>query len=161
MDICPGFWEWLEVMREAGRVASIKRVLGELSDQDDSLSTWASARDSWFLPDNDLMANSLPAITAWVYNQRWNSRDKYTLSATAQFFSTVAADLFLVAYAKGNGLTLVTQEAPCNGPAQVKIPTVCNGVGVLCINLTDMLRAERVVMRTCAKTGCVSDCHRA
>jgi len=55
MDICPGFWDWLEVMKKADRIASIQRVLTELADQEDALKTWAFNRADWFLPDNDQM----------------------------------------------------------------------------------------------------------
>ena len=157
MDICPGFWDWLEAMKNADRIVSINRVFGEITDQEDKLCDWAKARVGWFLPDNDQMAKSLPEVSTWVHSAVV-SGSPYDQPAKTKWMGN-GADQYLVAYAKGNGLTLVTQEIHSNKPTEVKIPTVCRGLNVPCLNLFKMLRDEGAVMRMCSKPECSSDCH--
>ena len=45
-DIAPRFWELIDEMIEVGRIACPTRVLGELLDGQDDLSTWARERRS-------------------------------------------------------------------------------------------------------------------
>jgi len=50
------------------------------------------------------------------------------------------ADVWLVAFGKHHGWTVVTEEGWSQNPAKPKINNVCAAEDVTCINCTDMLR---------------------
>lgn len=51
--------------------------------------------------------------------------------------------VYLISYALAHGHTVVTHEVPANTIGKVKIPNVCTGMGINCINSFTMLRRER------------------
>lgn len=57
------------------------------------------------------------------------------------------ADRYVIAFARLNGLTVVTHETPArtkkNPPRTHYIPDVCRSLGVPCIDLVQLMRAER------------------
>lgn len=59
----------------------------------------------------------------------------------SNFFN--GADYWLVAYALEYKCTIVTHEIPTNSTKKVKIPNVCNGLDLDCINPFEMLRREK------------------
>ena len=64
-DICPAFWEWLDIQNLAGKVASIKEVLDELLVGDDELAEWANERcgDYFINPDDDVVERISASVT--------------------------------------------------------------------------------------------------
>ena len=59
-DFCPAFWDWIDVEHEAGRVASIEKVRGELVGGDDDLADWAKVRPNSFFVAPDAAVPSEP-----------------------------------------------------------------------------------------------------
>lgn len=138
MEVCPGFWHWLESMNKSSRLFSIDRISDELQKCDDVLCTWAKTQgDGFFLPFDDLAAACLSDVTTWIESQQ-----RFRRSAKDLF--NAGADLFLIAYAKARSYTLVTQEVPApESKTKVKIPDVCDGVGVGYISLWELLKVEK------------------
>lgn len=101
-DLCPGFWEWLDVVNGDGRVISLVSVLDELRAGEDDLSEWAKARAGLFPQLRPEVGANLRALS------RWAKSGFYTDGAVATFLD--AADYFLVATAVTSGDTLVTLE---------------------------------------------------
>ncbi|MBN2022321.1 MAG: DUF4411 family protein [Pirellulales bacterium] len=147
-EICPGFWKALVVQHQADRVVSIDKVREELvkvqgttedSDEEDRdlLSDWA--RDS--VPSIFFKKVQDPAVIE-VFQEmvRWvTSQEQYTPAAKAEFASV--ADGWLVAYAKANGLVVVTREAyRPDAKASVPIPNVCHEFHVEHVNTFEMLK---------------------
>ena len=135
-DFCPAFWDWLIAKQEMGDVFSVGRVGDEVGGADDQLSQWVRERGAAFFratAEEDLP--SLEAIRAWASEQR------YEPAAINIFLQS--ADYYLVAQAHAGGHTVVTQEVPANSLRKVKIPNVCLGMRVSCLNTFQMLRRER------------------
>src|SRR5262249_49725186 len=119
---CPGFWKGLIVQHENKRVFSIDRVLEELVAQDDELSEWAqdTAPETFFKKTQDqAVIGMFRRIVTWV-----NAQPQFIPGAKDEFAS--AADCWVIAYAKVNGLTVVTHEelAP-DAKKTVPMPNVC------------------------------------
>ena len=129
--LCPGFWDSLVWHHSQGSVLSLDKVREEIGDEGDALAKWAAT----IIPASAFAASSgSEVILQYAEMQVWaNSQAQYTAAARAEFASV--ADAWLVAYAKANDLTLVTQEvyAP-NIKARIPIPNVCKAFDV---NYTD------------------------
>ena len=135
-DFCPAFWDWMQERHQAGVVLSIESVGGELVSGNDDLAEWAAQRGAnFFRPQTQAGMVALDAVTRWV------SERGYPESAIAMFVQT--ADGYLVAEALAGGHTVVTLENRTQSRQKIKIPDVCAGVGVECIDTFSMLRRER------------------
>jgi hypothetical protein len=151
-DICPGFWTALVRQSRFGNVCSIDRVKGELLDEGDRLADWIdrTVPDGFFKATADQrVIQTFGDMTKWAH-----SEDQFTAEAKAAFASDV--DGWLVAFAKVNGLIVVTHEeyAP-QAKRIVKIPNVCVEFEVDYCNTFDMLRDvdERFVLRRRRRRG--------
>ena len=137
-DICPGFWECLLWHHDGScRVLSIDKVKKELERGGDDLTKWVAsiAPSTCFSSTNDgSVIGQYGHIMAWVQGQ-----GQFYQEAKAGFAS--GADGWLIAYAKVNGLILVTHEtlAP-EAQRTVPMPNVCKAFGVAYVNTFDMLR---------------------
>ena len=104
--------------------------------QDDALSDWLKANDdpSWVLPvDDEATQLEMPVITQHCVDYG------YKTAGIAKFLA--GADPWVIARAKRDGWTVVTQELPNpETKKRVKIPDVCNNVGVQQIIVFEMLR---------------------
>lgn len=137
MDFCPAFWDWLIQANRAGAVFSIEKVGDELLAGADDLADWARQRgEGFFLPPDPA---TIPALTRVA---DWANRQNYRPAAVSGFLQD--ADYYLVAFALAHGHVVVTHEVASDGVKRVKIPTVCIGVNVKCVNPFEMLRRERV-----------------
>jgi len=143
-DICPGFWDWLDAANAAGDVTSIEQIADELRKGRDELANWADQRrGTFFVPLDAAAHREVTNVTAWVQQQDF--RD----DAKRVFFA--GADPFLIAYARANGLTVASHEVHVEGQKnKVKIPTVCQALGVPCVRTFAMLRdlGATFVLRT-------------
>lgn len=136
-DICPGFWEWIDLRSRSGDVVSIEKVLDDdIAIGGDDLVEWARARRATMFPP--LGPETLPhlrTIAAWVGDQ------SYSAAAISDFLQE--ADYYLIGQALARPDILVTHELPAPGSKNhIKIPDVCIGVGVKFMNPFQMLRAE-------------------
>ena len=135
-DFCPAFWDWLKRENKAGNVFSIERVGDELKAGEDELSSWARERgERFFLPPSMALANSLRIVGEWTTGQG------YELSAVNTFLQV--ADFFLMAQAHAEQHVVVTHEVWADSVKRIKIPNVCLGLGIKCVNPYEMLRSAR------------------
>ena len=131
LNFCPAFWDWLIIQNKAGKVASVEKVAEELLDE--KIKTWAEARGaSFFLAPDGVVLDKLQIVSNWV-------KERYLESDERQKFLE-GADYWLIAHALAHSHTVVTQERASDSPKRPKIPTVCDGLGVNCIDLYEMLR---------------------
>lgn len=138
MDICPGFWHWLDVAQDRGRVASIKPVFKELTDGNDELADWAKHRDgtSWFLPVEDEATQRY--FTDIV---RYVSTQDYTGAAIEEFLSV--ADPWLIAKAGVLDAVVVTHEVYNeHARRRVLIPNICQHFRIRYLDTFDLLRVD-------------------
>lgn len=132
---CPGFWDFLVAQFNTGRLKSLDRVKAQIKPGDD-LHNWATTK-----APGRFFGSSRAAPVAAEYGKMmvWVNGQPYTAAAKAEFADTNNADGWLVAYAKVNGLAVVTHEVPSNGVKRVKIPNVCDQFGVEYFDTFDML----------------------
>ena len=138
MDLCPGFWQWLEEAHACGNVITLDKVRDELMKKEDSLSEWVNNRsESFFTPLDDGMRESLGEVSTWAVTQDFKQ------SAVSDFLSK--ADYFLVAHAKTHGHSIVTLEKHKGGKSKIKIPTVCDALALAKpLDTYEMLKKEKV-----------------
>ncbi len=158
-NLCPGYWTALIAEHNNGRVLSIDRVRDELvtvrnevDDEPDPLSDWAKNKvpDGFFKKTQDqAVINAFQGMVTWV-----NSEAQFTSAAKSEFAS--AADGWLVAYARVNGLVVVTHEefAP-DVKKKVPIPNVCLVFNVEYVTTFEMLQDlnVRFVLSTKRRRG--------
>lgn len=136
-DICPGYWQCLTDQHGLGKVASIDRVRKELLVEADALVTWVNTSvPAGFFEKTDTAETiaRYQQVIAWV-----QGNSQYQPAARATF--AAGADGWLVAHALQTGRVVVTMEvAAPQSTRKVKIPDVCNAVGVSVCNTFDMLR---------------------
>jgi len=135
-DFCPAFWDWLDEAHAAGTVFSIEKVADELIGGSDELATWAQQRISAFFVQPD--AAMIPSLQA---TSLWANSGEYEPAAVTTFLQ--GADYYLVAHAHAHRHTVVTHEVVAHSTKKIKIPNVCLGMSVKCMNPFEMLRAER------------------
>ncbi len=140
-DICPGFWLALSRQHEAKRVFSIDKIKGELLALSDHLSDWVknTAPNTLFKGTADkAVSDAFRDMVNWV-----QAEAQFTAEAKAEFSSV--ADGWVVAYAKANGLVVVTHEeyAP-EARKKVPIPNLCLEFDVKYCNTSEMLRDLKV-----------------
>ncbi len=134
-DFCPAFWEWLDIANNLGIVFSIERVKDELTAGNDDLAVWAMQHGTEFFipPDSEVVA-AFKIVSNWLMEQ------EYTLNAITTFLQV--ADFYLIAHALAHNFVVVTHEIPAQTIQKVKIPNVCNGLGIQHTTPFDMLRRE-------------------
>lgn len=141
-DFCSGYWDWIVQEHAKGRVSSVEKVGDELAAIADDLSTWAQALPSTFfeVPDASVFP-ALAKVRAWAVSQG------FAASAVNTFVQ--GADYFLISQALTSHRTVVTYEVPSGSKKKIKIPDVCIGLKIKCVQPFQMLRAEhaRFVLR--------------
>jgi len=132
-DFCPAFWDWLEEKHESREVLSIEKVGDELKDGNDELATWANKMGrEFFVPPTPEVLPAFSRVAEWVAG-----RDYEQLAVNA-FLQD--ADYYVVVQALALQHVVVTHEIHSNSKKKIKIPDVCIGLGVQCINTYEMLR---------------------
>lgn len=136
-DICPGFWSALIRQHRIRQLCSVDRIKSELLGEDVPLASWIrkSTPDDIFKGTSDRrVVEAFGKMVNWVQTE-----DQFVGQAKAEFAS--AADGWLIAFAKVNGMIVVTHEryAP-EAKSSVKIPNVCLEFEVPFCNTFEMLR---------------------
>jgi len=134
-DVCPGFWDWLVEKNQSGLVASIKKVAEEIQ-KDEPLVAWLKERGSGFFREEDAMIEKLQVVSRWTISK------EYKNEALQKFFR--GADYYLIAYALAHDYIVVTHEVYSRNNKSIKIPNVCKGLRLRCMNPYKMLRQEKV-----------------
>lgn len=135
-DFCPAFWSWVLEQHRVGKLFSVGEVGREVRAIEDELSTWAKERgDDFFLPTSAQLFPALRAVSTWVTSQAF--------SQAAIHAFLLSGDYQLIAQAYAAKHVVVTHEvsAPL-AKKRVKIPDVCRGLDIDCINPFQMLRRE-------------------
>ncbi|MBE0469894.1 MAG: DUF4411 family protein [Methyloprofundus sp.] len=134
MDICPAYWDWLDLKFELGELASIEMVGIELKAGNDELAQWARDRPHHFISNDDeptqqVFTTIVQSLMAGDYNA--GSRDNFIAKA----------DPWIIAKASVLGATVVSHESRLEPTTKkVKVPNVCEEFGVTCINTFELLR---------------------
>lgn len=135
MEICPGYWRWIEMQSLVGDVASIESVRDELLKGDDELEVWARENKGVFLSVSDEHTQEAFAQVAIFAEAAAQAMRPGVLN---EFLA--GADPWLIAKAISTGGIVVTHEKrDPNIRRKLLIPNVCDHFDVRCINTFDLL----------------------
>jgi hypothetical protein len=113
------------------------------------LSAWAANQGpAFFVPPNANTVAAMVTVTASVRTMNVNGQ-RYLPAAVTKFLGD--ADYYLIAHALAHRDIVVTNESGHHGGQQasvksLKIPDVCNSVGVQCVSVFKMLRDGGAVL---------------
>lgn len=138
-DICPGFWEFLDKCARLDSVKSIDKVYKEITSNNPKLQEFKEQlkNKGFFLSIENISLKSYVEVSQALQTMQ------YTDIAIKGFSS--GADYFLVALAYQESYTIVTHEAKSGNNAKntIKIPNVCERLGIECIDIAEFLRREQ------------------
>ncbi len=147
LDVMKGFWDKVVELSEQDILRSIDKVKAEIYDNsshEDELKKWCQEN----LP-NDFFLSTESSVGNYAEIANWANlmKQHYTQNAIDEFLAADLADPWLVAYAVGKDITIVTYEkSEPNRRNRIKIPEVCNQFRVRYINTVEMLRELREVI---------------
>lgn len=130
-DSFPRLWELFDELIHDNKAWAPQEVLAELSAKEgDALHEWVKEREGTLvLPTNRAVMVEVKAILT--------KHPNLTKSGTGRNF----ADPFAIAHASLKGCPVVTGERG-GTPAKPRIPYVCRELGVDCISVIELIRAE-------------------
>ena len=132
-EFCPAFWDWLIQENENGRVFSIDKVGAGIVSGNDGLANWASKLTSnFFLESSTDLYDALKDVSDWVILQ------DYEHTSIEEFLKN--EDYYIIGHALAGRHIVVTHEKRTNSKKKIKIPDVCFGLNVPCIDSFEMLR---------------------
>lgn len=129
-DIFPIFWERLSDLIQQGIAIASIEVLNELQKQRDDLLKWCEANRQMFCDFDRTVQTEAHKILS-RYPRLIDSRPAVS-----------PADVWVIALAKAEDAIVVTEEHPTNSSHKPKIPDVCIGLGIPCINTVQLMREQ-------------------
>jgi len=131
-DVFPDIWKLLERSIKSGDLRATEEVLKEIEQKDDDVCKWAQEHSELFVSIDEVVQEAARDIL----------KDHPDLIKPK--LDRPQADPYVIALAKINGASVVTNEKP-NSPDQRKItqiPSVCSRIQVPCIRLIGMMREQ-------------------
>ena len=123
IHLCPDYWRVLDQLAEQGLIFCPVEVKRELEKTDDELSAWTKGRPYFFVEVTDQVNRNMRRIM----------RDFPRLVDSTRGRSI--ADPWVIAHAMAEGAVVVTKEEPAGDQTRrIKIPDVCNALGVEWMN---------------------------
>ena len=129
-DIFPALWDRIERTIRDGQLRATEEVRGELERWDESAFEWADGCTGFFV---DHTAATIERVRAILVSHP-------TLVSESKKRSL--CDPWVIAVAQINGCAVVTGEVRTMKPSHPKIPDVCEALGITCMSIYDMIRAE-------------------
>ena len=120
----------MESLIASGSAVATEAVLWELEKKDDEIHEWAVTRIEMFVPIDEFIQYSVTDILR-EFPRLLDNRSNRS-----------GADPFVIGLAHMNDLTVVTYEEKTNSLQRPNIPDVCEGLGVRCINLVELVREQ-------------------
>jgi len=131
IDLCSDYWEQLDKFALEGVILSPEEVAREISHIDDELYAWIKDKDYFFRPIDEEVQRCLQII--------FSDEKHHRLVDSSKFRS--AADPWVIAHAMAEKAVVVTKESyEINKTKRIKIPNVCETMGIECINDFELLR---------------------
>jgi hypothetical protein len=131
-DVFPSVWQQLATLVRSGRVFLIDEVHAELKRKDDGAAAWFGEFPHCVVPiDEDIQASVRRILEA--HPRLLDTRKNKS-----------GADPFVIALGQVRGFSVVTGEQATNSMERPKIPDVCGRLGIPCLTLLEMFRAERL-----------------
>jgi hypothetical protein len=124
----------MEDLINAKRLVSPVEVLNEMQKRSDELHAWLKARGEMFRELEDEI--QIEAANVLAQFPRLVGQRKLRTSA----------DPFVIALARVAGLKIVTDEKPTGSLDRPNIPDVCAAMGMSCVGLLELIKAEKWVI---------------
>lgn len=126
-DLCPDYWNNLIDLGKEGRIFIPSMVYNEIIKTEDGLSAWLKESKIPIRPITEAVTKALQEI----YNA--NPIHKFLVDNTK---ARSLADPWIIAHAFEENVTVVTKEEKVTqlNSKKVKIPNVCDNMGVRWIN---------------------------
>jgi len=110
LDVVESFWHKIAELSRSGVTRSIDKVRKEIYDKsshEDELKVWCQSKlpDDFFLSTGGVISDYV-RIVQWIKTMNHH----YTQIAIEEFLETDLADPWLVAFAMGEDITIVTYE---------------------------------------------------
>ena len=135
IDFCPQYWEVLDDLATKGVIFSPIEVKREILKTDDGLANWIKNRDYIF-----------KEITVEVQEHLRNIMAKHGRLVDSIKQRSIA-DPWVIAHAMAEKATVVTKETPAGSISRrIKIPDVCNALGVPWMNDFQFLREVGITL---------------
>jgi hypothetical protein len=129
-DVFPSLWqEHLPTLVASGDLRATEEVRTELERQDDELLEWAAAQAGLFIEVDEQVQRGVRDILVTYANLVDANRGRS------------GADPFVIALAQVNACSVVTEEKP-RSLLHPKIPDVCAGLGIACVNMLALIREQ-------------------
>jgi len=130
IDLFPDFWNDIDQMGKRGDIIASEEVLRELQRIDDALHDWMKERPHLFHPTDEQIQRAVRAIFEVAEFQRLIDTKK----------NRSMAEPFVIALAQIRKATVVTEEQFDRKRKHVRIPDVCESLGVPCIKVVEFMR---------------------
>lgn len=144
-DIAPSFWEMIAQNFTDGQIISIDKVYEELKKGKDVLFDWVGdniGKNPFYNTGTENILEIYAEILNWA-----TTSHQFNIAAKAEFSQFEYADPWLLAFAKHNGLKIVSQEVfDANTKRKIPLPNACARFGVDCINTLAFLREIKFKM---------------
>lgn len=147
----PTFWSAMEDYLAEGTILHHWSVDDELHRKDDGIAKWLDTlaqggKLTMINRPRDTPASYIK-VCNWPKNCRRPLAAPYTQRAINVFQDASRADAWLCAQALDSGYTLVTRERPQpQASTKVKIPDVCDGLGISCLDFVGFFDAINLVV---------------
>ena len=132
IDVYPTVWAKISELMEAGVIISSQEVYEEILAGNDNLTTWAKQREASFKASDEDIQMEVRSILAEHRGLVEGGKKKNN------------ADPFVIALAKVLGCSVVSEEVRTNNQESPKIPDVCYGVGIPCLNFVGFSREMKL-----------------
>ena len=146
-DLVPSYWDRLRGYLASGRIVILDIVKEEIEKGQDRLSKWMSEVDVL------VIISKITEETIKYYGdviQYIATSGYYKASAVTSWAQASVADPWIIASAKANGFTIVTQEVVSGGLSKktpnkmAKIPDVARHFEINTIDIYEMMRSLEI-----------------
>ncbi|KKM11266.1 hypothetical protein SY88_09345 [Clostridiales bacterium PH28_bin88] len=131
-DVFHSLWDQLDELVRQQKLFSSVEVLFELERGGDDIYRWAKEREHIFLEADEEVQKVIGTIV-----------DNFPLFVPPDSPDGIWADAYVVAFGAAKKWMVVTGEKPVGpGARRIKIPNVCQAMGVECIDFLQLIRKE-------------------
>ena len=134
IDHFPNFWKLFEGAIKDGKLSAPAPVLDETKRKSRELYEWLEDRDHLFVDLDEALQLEVKQILVKHPRLVMEKKQRY------------AADPFVIALAKLNGLLVVTDEKPTGSLNRPNIPDVCDDFGLTWIGLLNLIKQEKWII---------------
>jgi len=132
-DFCGQYWEVLCEIFALGQAFIPQAVLDEILKVDDDLTLW-------LVEESGIAVESINENVTKCLSQIYEFDESHHRLVDS-IKQRSLADPWVIAHAMAAGATVVTKEAPSDSiTKRIKIPDVCNNMGIRCVNDFDFIR---------------------